>query len=354
MEEQNYDETFLRNINDQAGILECYERYGAVGVTGVLSTSECTAAIHALESYLPTGCQISDTNSHYLAGGACNRYGVIGKAPLFNPDLLSVRLHQNVALAFETVYRTQEIYACHDRAAWMRPALEHPEYSTPFEAPGIHLDVSPRSYWGGNMTWPAVESSMLSRTYADYRDFAGENNCKHRCQGRVVQAVINLLDNELEDGGFHFVPSIFGDKVASWAIGGCTTESESNGRHNFSSSGPDVALLEQHRWWGINSTAHGTCRIPCPAGTVLLFDATIPHGTIPNTSCRSRAILFSRFITRDHLPPAVWNQRNASMERICRNSGFEPDEREQALLFCRSRASHRHMHVEGRKKMKGK
>lgn len=30
-------ETFLRTLDDEKGIKECYEKYGAVGITGILN-----------------------------------------------------------------------------------------------------------------------------------------------------------------------------------------------------------------------------------------------------------------------------------------------------------------------------
>ena len=29
----------------------------------------------------------------------------------------------------------------------MRPTVSHPEWGTPYNAPGVHLDVSPRAYF---------------------------------------------------------------------------------------------------------------------------------------------------------------------------------------------------------------
>eukprot|EP00930_Biecheleria_cincta_P074560 TRINITY_DN61779_c0_g1_i1.p1 TRINITY_DN61779_c0_g1~~TRINITY_DN61779_c0_g1_i1.p1 ORF type:complete len:130 (+),score=15.46 TRINITY_DN61779_c0_g1_i1:41-391(+) len=55
---------------------------------------------------------------------------------------------------------------------------------------------------------------------------------------------------------------------------------EVNGRYNLKDYGPDAVL------------GRDACRVPCQAGTLILFDATLAHGTKPNISARSRAILF--------------------------------------------------------------
>lgn len=82
-------------------------------------------------------------------------------------------------------------------------------------------------------------------------------------------------------------------------------------------------------------------RLPCPAGTLILFDATLPHGTKPNniTSAdmgkapRSRAILFLRYITSDSLPPVALRERAAALRRIAKEVGFVPDEDQAKLLY---------------------
>merc|ERR1711943_17663 len=64
--------------------------------------------------------------------------------------------------------------------------------------------------------------------------------------------------------------------------------------------------------------------VPCPAGTLILFDATLPHGTKPNISTRSRAILFLRYITSDELPSAAWMKRNAALNGWLRKLDSSP------------------------------
>jgi len=96
---------------------------------------------------------------------------------------------------------------------------------------------------------------------------------------------------------------------------------EANGRYNLKAFGPDAEAGAE------------AIRVPCPAGTLLLFDATLPHGTRRNTSARSRMILFLRYITPPALPREAWVNRNAALRRISREVGFMPDERQTRCLF---------------------
>mmetsp|Transcript_19901 Transcript_19901/g.42448 ORF Transcript_19901/g.42448 Transcript_19901/m.42448 type:complete len:458 (+) Transcript_19901:73-1446(+) len=317
-------ETYLRPIGDLDAVRACFQRHGVVGVTGVLDSGECGRLIsEGLEPFLPAGCQVDDVTTHGLADRALNRYGVYSDPSrhgvLFNPAILAARLHPNVIAAYSAVYGCSDVYACHDRAAWMRPALHNKQWDTPFVWPGLHFDVNLRGFFEG--TREEVDDYLSARDYED-GGFVGENNAKHVSMGPTVQGVLSLLDNVDEDGGFHCVPGMFGQSLQAWAQAHPgLPEKEANGRYDLKSFGPDAELGAQ------------AIRVPCPAGTLLLFDATLPHGTRPNASNRSRVILFLRYISQNALPGTAWRRRNAALRRISREVDFEPDERQRRHLY---------------------
>jgi len=312
-------ENFLRSVDDMDAVRACYDLYGVVGVTGVLSACECDSVIAGLEFHLPEGCLMHDADTFSLADHAINRYGVIGKEALFSPALLSARLHPNVSAAYAAVHGREDVFACHDRAAWMRPVQLNPAWDTPFSWPGLHLDISLSSYFEGSRE--PVDDYLSSIAY-DNGNFASENNAKHRSMGRSVQGVLNLYDNDEEDGGFHCVPGLFGDALHQWVREHPKLpKAEPNGKYELKGYGVDAKLGAL------------AVRVPCPAGTLILFDATLPHGTRPNASAKSRAILFLRYITSDELPTAAWQDRNAALRRIVEDVGFEPTSQESKHLY---------------------
>lgn len=304
-------ETFLRPIGDLDAVRACYERYGVVGVTGVLSQEECRTLItDGLEPHLPEGCCMDDPATYSMADRAMNRYGVIGKDTLFNSAILSARLHPNVIASYKAVSGREDVYACHDRAAWMRPVALNPAWDTPFAWPGLHFDVSLSNYFNGDRA--SVDSFLNGVDYGK-SGFVAENNAKHVSMGRTVQGVLNLYDNEEEDGGFQCVPGMFGLALQRWASKHpALPKPEPNGRYDLQNFGVDMEI------------STGAVRVPCPSGTLILFDATLPHGTKPNVSAKSRAILFLRYITSDELPNAAWVQRNAALKCLVERVGFEP------------------------------
>lgn len=314
------EEHFLRPCHDLEAVRACYEQYGVVGVTGVLSPDECLQLItNGLEPCLPEGCSMRREETFTMADAAMNRFGVVGKGVLFNPAILSARLHPNVSAAYAAVHGRTDVFASHDRFAWMRPVALNAAWDTPFSWPGLHFDVNLRSYFEGSRL--GVDEFLCSIDY-NTGNFVAESNAKHCTMGRTVQGVLSLLDNEEEDGGFHCVPGMFGPALQNWVREHSDLPAPKvNGRYNLKDYGPDAILGRDAR------------RVPCPAGTLILFDATLPHGTKPNISARSRAILFMRYITSDELPAQAWRNRNAALRRVAEEIGFEPSEEQERHMY---------------------
>jgi ectoine hydroxylase-related dioxygenase (phytanoyl-CoA dioxygenase family) len=210
----------------------------------------------------------------------------------------------------------------------MRPAASNPSWDTPFSWPGLHFDVSLRGYY----EFGKSELSEWQQTALDYSEpclggFRSENNGQVEEAGRCVQGTLSLFDNNEEDGGFHCVPGCFKDRLKEWVqraekeSPGWFPEPEVNGRYNMRSFGPDIEIGSM------------TQRVPCPAGTLTLFDATLPHGTKPNASAKSRAIIFLRYLPSDALPASVWANRNRSLKQVVDREGFVPNQREAQVLF---------------------
>ena len=315
-------ESYLRPVDDPAGVADCYERHGVVGVTGVLTKPECEETLRDMG--MPPGFDIRDPDTYATqeANAALNRYGVIGTDVLWTRTLLRNRCHPNVVAAYRAVYGAGvPIVACHDRAALMRPTALDPALDTEYKYPGLHLDVDPQGYCAPD---PRPVRAFLDKlTYARDRDFVAENNAKHWTMGRQVQGVLNLIDNRVEDGGFQCVPM---PRCEAWLREWCPTQKwpgppEANGRYFFSA--------RAYEELGIAAT-----RVPAPAGTLLLFDACLPHGTLPNRSGRPRAIQFLRYLPLETLSGPCRAARAAAVRRRCRCVGFvPPDEDAARALF---------------------
>mmetsp|Transcript_105817 Transcript_105817/g.183985 ORF Transcript_105817/g.183985 Transcript_105817/m.183985 type:complete len:589 (+) Transcript_105817:67-1833(+) len=315
------EENFLRPVTDLEAVRSCFERYGVVGVTGVLSREECRVLVsEGLEPELPDGCHMDQPETYDLADANMNRYGVVGKKTLFSRALLEARLHPHVVAAYKAVHNREDVFACHDRYAWMRPTEMNKAWDTPFTWPGLHFDVNLRSYFG--LRRAEVDEFLAGSDYGNSDGFVRENNAKHESMGRTVQGVLNVFDNAEEDGGFQCVPGFFGQALKDWVTNHpALPAAEPNGRYNLGGCGTDSRLGAQ------------AVRVPCPAGTLILFDATLPHGTRPNTSSRNRAILFLRYLTSEELPPLAWRNRNAALRRLAAAVDFKADARQEWHMY---------------------
>jgi hypothetical protein len=280
-----------------------------VGVTGVLTKDECHATIH--DTYLPEGFDIDDVKTYDKLDIVTNRYGVIGNDSLFTHRLLTNRSHPNVYKAFQTLYDQKDLIVNHDRVAIMRPTDISMAWDTPYTFPGLHLDVDPQGFTAKGYD-VEIKKYLKGINYKDKGSFTAENNGKHYTMGTRIQSVLNLLDNEEEDGGFQCVPMPDSNEwLREWVPKQkWTTEMEPNGRYFF--DGKSFGKL------GLCKT-----RVPCPAGTLIMFNATLPHGTMPNRSSKPRAIQFIRYSPVTDLED--YKARSKLITKLCKDCKFPID-----------------------------
>jgi hypothetical protein len=307
-------ENYLRDLNDVEGIKSCYEKYGVVGVTNVLTKTECAETIDDAKNILISfGCDpninIYDQSTHDLASKFVNRFGVIGRDALFTKILNRNRDHQNVKQAYSIVYnlKENEISPQYDRIGWMRPTVSLDgsnsalKFITPSTAPGLHLDIDPVHYFEESK-YKEVDNWLNSISYNTLHDFMHELNVKNIKMGRHCQGVLNLFDNLVDDGGFIFVPG--GHKILKeWY------NSVKYKENKFVGSAPNGRYF-----FNKGDAMPDTARLPCPAGTLIIFDATMPHGTKPNMSSENRMVQYLRYIPKNAFNQKTFKRRQKLIE----------------------------------------
>ena len=195
----------------------------------------------------------------------------------------------------------------------MRPTNINYQWSTPFNYPGLHLDIDPTCYIGDKTCYSMVDSFLNDLTYTNPRDFIAENNVKHHSMGRHIQGVINLIDNREQDGGFQCVPmSDPSNWLKKWWLTKGDHKPNANGRYIFTKE--DSKKLK-----GLLTPQ----RVPCKAGTLILVDASLPHGTKPNKSSRFRAIQFMRYVPQSIFSAKTLALRSKKITWQCVAAGFK-------------------------------
>ena len=319
------EENYLRSIDDPKGILDCYETYGAVGITGVLSAQECAETVDDVKLIIKQfganeQFNIYDPNTFDNwpdMNKFINKPGVIGTLPIITKTLNRNRFHPNVKKAYSLIYGLpdDQLLAQFDRIGWMRPVLDKdgnkfPQYATPLKEPGKHLDVNP-SYYFDDSKADEVYSWLNKLTFDSLRHLISENNATNIKFGRHCIGVLNLIDNKYENGGFRFTPG--GHKITpSWYIRNQKRLDYGSANGNYFFDEKDEEFLH-------------SSRIPCPAGTLIIFDAALPHGTLPNQTSDIRMVQFLRYMPKKLYNEKTLARRKKLILNYCSKNGIELD-----------------------------
>jgi hypothetical protein len=308
---ESSEENYLRDINDSAGIKECYDTYGCVGVTNVLTKEECETTINDFKNILVSlGCDskldFSKPETYDLASPYLNNYGTVGRGALMTRVLNINRTHPNVKRAYSSVFgmKESELIPCYDRFGWMRPTISidvsnSQKYRTP---EGLHLDIDPVYYFDENK-FTEVSNWVNELQYNSLNELIRENNAKNIKMGIQCQGVLNLVDNEKDDGGFQFIPG--GHKMLKpWY------DCIENKKEKFGTGQP----CGRYTFGKDEIPAHSE-RLPCPAGTLIIFDVKMPHGTRPNCSEQNRMVQFLRYMPKNVLTMKTLQRRQKLIDK---------------------------------------
>ncbi|CAK0866162.1 unnamed protein product, partial [Prorocentrum cordatum] len=152
------------------------------------------------------------------------------------------------------------------------------------------------------------------------RDFRAEITSVQGCAGVHIQGVLNLLDNLEEDGGTRVVPG-FHKAFPEWfkALGPL--------EQNLFQSGPhDNFVLRRAHGGGsfkfsnldpIHKLSH---RVPMRAGSMLIWNQLVVHGSVANNSRNFRMAQFITGFRAAELSPArAWARRAAVLQQVAAN-----------------------------------
>ncbi|CAF3683294.1 unnamed protein product [Rotaria sp. Silwood1] len=220
--------------------------------------------------------------------------GIIGSASLWTRQILLNRQTSALHAAFAAILQTENLLVNHDRYGMFRPVKEHPERAT---MTNLHLDMNPWSYFEDKDNSEQFEVLNQLR-YRSASDWITENN-EPGCAaiGELhVQGLVNLADNQEEDGGFWLVPG-FHKYLEQWTH---EHQALSNiyGRWN---------RFNLFREGDIPELYAAACHISSRAGSAILWDQRIMHGSRSNCSLRPRYAQFFKMFCAEH--PAMTPER---------------------------------------------
>lgn len=305
------------SLDEAAAARAFFHANGYAAFREVLSVEECLEtceAINSLMKQMEPAFDLFDANTYDHAPINPN-YGVVSRGPIFSQRFLLNRQHPNVYRAFATLHEDPHLLVSHDRCAFYRPTRnvrlatgvsDRPNWRTEYSYPGVHLDFNPGVYHAPDkVLW--VREALR---YDDLQAWISENNLYCHTDGAHLQAVLTLEDNRLEDGGFHCVPG-FHTHFEEWLAGFSPEADGPAGLYRFSPrSANDCRFISS------------PVRVPVPAGSLIIWDQRLAHGTLPNESERMRLIQFMKVFPRRIVTKERYQARGAALTAILAECGF--------------------------------
>ena len=287
----SFDAEMIDNTDLHTEIINFFNEYGYIVFSNVLKSDQIIKTKNAMWEIIEKmnpGFQHDDINTwhNYKSAG---KYGLSMRGPCFHPILVENR--QNILLAkiFSLLINIplDDVMVSHDRYTIYRATLNNiidnitdkNKFKTGDK--NIHLDMNP---WWYEESSQDIINGKESLLYNDSQDFIKENNLVVKSMGTHIQAVINILDNEIVDGGTLIIPASH-KHMYKW---------NENNLH-LKKPLPFLTFHDKAVEGLLLSRAH---RIPMKAGSVLLWNQNIFHGTCPNESNNCRMAQFIKGFSR--------------------------------------------------------
>lgn len=337
VDEEGYTRSF--RVDEADRILAFYDRYGFVVVRDVLGPADCAATISEIWSIIEARGQLKtkakpkpkskaastsaseakavavsrtnpgswDPNWAWAAavGPVSIKEGMVGTGAIFAPQAIKNRYNPAMLRVAQLLLGDDDLIVSHDRYGIFRPTLGHPERAT---TSNLHLDMNPWRFISltaseqkartreernkpvrsaAKKAAEAMEGSSdegLARLrglqYDDIGDFLEENNLPLRQNKPSVQMLINLADNRDEDGGLVVVPQFPSKQFLAW------TKAKRQSMLGYSLDDNFIRLYDD------DPLQRQAMRVASRAGSLIVWDKRMVHGSHPNQSANFRYAQF--------------------------------------------------------------
>ncbi|AYV83884.1 MAG: WD repeat protein [Hyperionvirus sp.] len=311
----------LGGVEEEKKMKEYFDVHGYVVVRDVLTVAECKATYEEIGGQLKKlneKFDIDDLGSYGEA--SLSNYGLYSARPIFSKQVMRNRENENIYRAFSILSEEKDLIVNQDRCCLYRPTrgvliggelVDKPEWKTSYSYPELHLDFHPSTYVDIDGLVIAKRDSLK---YSDYRDFVTENNLYCSADGLQLQGVINVLNNSLDDGGFHCVPG-FTNYFEEWYAGFRDKIIGKVGSYHFSN-------LDKNDMKYVSTSE----RITAARGSIIIWNQKMAHGSRPNNSNRSRCCQFIKMFPRKTFSKSRFGNRQKAMKKILSDNDFEPSD----------------------------
>jgi len=336
------------NMDQKEEYVKFFNEYGFV-VVNVLTQEECKKSIEDIWNYLETKGWIHiHSNADILSRNKISRddpstwggenwpamaeEGILGVPPVFSAQAIANRQHPNVYKVFADLLGRTDLLVNHDRYGLFRPTKDveflnnsnnnkkengsqqdnknpnsnssasntdsnantktkkkdKPEWKT---IRNVHLDMNPWTFVQ-SQTSEYGEKVLSSLTYSRVGEFIEENNHVGVLANFQLnlQGLINFADNREQDGGFHLVPG-FQKNIVEW------TQKTDKLKQRYGRDQTFIVLPTTE------PIQHLALRITVRAGSMVIWDQRVAHGSAPNDSNRARFAQFLKMFPATPIDP---------------------------------------------------
>jgi ectoine hydroxylase-related dioxygenase (phytanoyl-CoA dioxygenase family) len=294
MDEHGYVQSF--GSQDVKEYTLFYDLYGFVVIHDVLSLNDCATNINDIWSIISQKSNNSikrndaktwDNKNWTKVGSLAITEGMVGNSAIFTPVACLTRTNVQMYEVAKTLLKTPDLIVNHDRYGIFRPTSMDPSWAT---TTNLHLDMNPWRQLGGQHT----QMMLDSLDYTGHDDFLMENNLPLELP--AVQMLINLADNRSEDGGLQLVPRFPATMYKQWCKSSASHMLDDENGYTLED---DFIRLDEN-----DPLHHQSVRITARAGSLIIWDKRMVHGSCPNRSDQFRYAQFfimfpKRTLTRE-------------------------------------------------------
>jgi len=299
-----------------------FDEFGFVIFRDVIEADACRSTQEEIWTYLERHApgfkaRIPETYFHLSS----KTYGLAPEPAIFSPQIVWNRSSSKVLHVFRALLQEEDVLLSHDRWCVYRPTrsvpfkqgkLDMPEWKT---KENLHLDLNPWTYLSST-------TSFSDLRYDNLRDFSKEINRVTQDTGPHVQGVLALNENTSEDGGtvllvgFHHV-------FPKWldSHGPMSEHIHSNRRDAghlvWRGNGAGSYILAP------NDPLHRfKQRVTLRAGSLLVWDQRVMHGSAQNNSDKFRIAQFLKAFKRVQMSEQSLQNRRNRVEHEMLKNGF--------------------------------
>lgn len=286
-------------------VKDFFDEYGFVVLRNVLMEDDCASTLDSVWKTLESEVIGFDRDDFSTWEKWHSPFGLPGRAPRFEAQLLKNRQSEKLYQLCSTVMNDRDTLISQDRWTLYRPNGDGNLQNTSWQTrTNVHLDLNP---WRFKNNDDETTNMLSNLTYKDTSDFIRENNLVTENMGTVVQGLINICDNVEDDGGLIIIPG-FHNHFDKWLDSlGSEMTSPDVGSYKFDAYPKAMALAQ---------------RVTMRAGSAVVWDQRCAHGSKDNKSDRIRVAQFFKSTPAKAMSKNQLNNRSKAVEKVLRDHDF--------------------------------